>query len=478
MKPLKIKIALFIFLLTSLFPQSLSAANLEQELQSIIQNEPALKGAIVGISIRSGKTGEMLYQFNGDTRLRPASNMKLFTAAAALSALGEEHIFKTEVYTDGVMHGNTLKGNVYLVGKGDPTLKSEDFQALASQLMEKGIRKIEGNLIGDDSWYDAVRLSQDMIWTDEEHYYGAQISALTAAPNGDYDTGSVIVEIKPGKHIGDKARIELIPQNDYIKVLNRISTVSPEGKAYFHMEREHGSNHLILEGMLPIATPRKKEYIAVWEPTGYALDLFKQGLKAQGIILDGKVQRGQFKAGKIIAIHFSIPLSQLLVPFMKLSNNVHAEVLIKEMGKQRFGKGSWQEGIKVLNEELKKFGINTKTLMIRDGSGISHIDLVTTNELSKLLYVIQNKPWFSTYYESLPVAGKTSKMIGGTLRKRMADLQVQAKTGTLTTVTSISGYTKTRSGESLIFSVIMNNLLDEHKGKQVEDKLIKVIANQ
>lgn len=475
---MKIKVFIFLLLFTSVLPNHKAVANLEEQFQYIIENDPDLQGAVVGISVRSGKTGELIYEFNGDTRLRPASNMKLITAATALSVLGENHTFKTELRTDGVVKNGVLKGNLYVIGKGDPTLRIEEYQDLARQLKERGISNIVGNLIGDDTWFDDIRLSKDMIWSDEERYYGAQISALTASPNADFDTGSVIVEIKPGKNIGDRAKIELIPETNYVKVENHITTVSPEGNADIHVQREHGSNTLILEGMLPLASPKKKDYIAVWEPTGYALNLFKQALDSEGISLTGKIKRGKCKSGKIVATHTSIPLSRMLVPFMKLSNNVHAEVLVKEMGKHRKGKGSWQEGLKVVNKELKQFGIDTKTLMIRDGSGVSHINLVTTNELTKLLYVIQNKPWFSSYYESLPVSGKKSKWVGGTLRNRMAELPVQAKTGTLTTVTSISGYTKTISGEPIVFSIIMNNLLDEHKGKRVEDRLIKVIVNQ
>lgn len=476
---MKIKAILCIFLLTSLILPGRSLATFEDELQSIITTTPALKGAVVGISVRSGSTGELKYQFNGDTRLKPASNMKLITAAVALSVLGEDHRFKTEVRTDGMLtRGGTLKGNVYLIGKGDPTLRKENFQELARQLKEKGINKIDGSLLGDDSWYDDIRLSQDMIWTDEERYYGAQISALTASPNSDYDAGSLIVEASPGKNIGDKAKISLMPKTRYVNIVNQLSTVSPEGKAEFRVKRKHGSNTIVLQGMLPIASSTIRESIAVWEPTGYALDLFQQALAAEGIRLIGNVERGRYTSGDLVASHQSIPLSQLLVTFMKLSNNAHAEGLLKEMGKKRKGQGSWKGGLKVINEELVKFGVNTDTMVIRDGSGISHINLVTANELTKLLYNIQKERWFSSYYDSLPIAGKKSKIVGGTLRNRMDGLQVHAKTGTLTTVTTISGYVKSASDELLVFSILMNNLMDERKGKQVEDRLIKAIVNE
>lgn len=454
-----------------------------QQLQYLLSNDPDLQGAIAGISIRSASDGKMIYQHQGDIRLRPASNMKLLTAAAALNVLGEDYTFSTEVFTKGPVKKKTLEGNLYLRGKGDPTLMKSDLDKLAAELKEQGIRKVKGDLIGDDSWYDEVRLSADLPWSDETSYYGAQISALTVSPTTDYDAGAVKVTIKPADKKGDRPLVEITPNTDYVKIVNRAITVEKEGKRKITIEREHAKNTIIIDGTIPIHTKSSSEWVAVWNPTQYALTLFNQSLAEKGIKVVGKIKTGLVPdTAKMILLHHSIPLSELLVPFMKLSNNTHAEILIKEMGKVVEGEGSWEKGLTVLHVELAKFGVNTKTMMIRDGSGISHVSAIPANEISQLLFAVQKKKWFPAYLHSLPISGAPEKMTGGSLRYRMKThgLQgkVKAKTGTLTTVSSLSGYVTAKSGQPLIFSILLNNLLDEEKGKIIEDKIVSIIANQ
>lgn len=454
-----------------------------QQINQLINNEPALNGAIIGISIRSAADGKIIYTHQGDVRLRPASNLKLLTAAAALNILGEDYTFTTEIHADGSVKKKTLTGNLYIKGKGDPTLLKADFDQMAIEIKKHDIKKINGDLIGDDTWYDDVRYSLDLPWSDETTHYGAQISALTASPTKDFDAGSVRVIVQPGTRKGAKPIVKMTPKTNYLKIINHAVTGPEDGKNNITIEREHAKNTIRIEGTIPAKAKPKKEWIGVWNPTRYAVSLLKQSLTEHGIQVMGKLKTGRVPdTTRRLTTHQSMPLSELLVPFMKLSNNVHAEILIKEMGRVVKGEGSWEDGLKVLNAEIVKFGVNPKMMVLRDGSGVSHVNLIPANQLTQLLFAVQKEKWFPSYHYSLPVAGESEKMIGGTLRNRLKEPvvrgKVNAKTGTISTVSSLSGYVKTKGGQTFIFSILLNNLLEDSKGKQVEDKLITILANQ
>ncbi len=479
---------LAITFMPSIHPQqekAIANANQKQvlaQLNQLVLNEPNLKGAIAGLSIRSAKNGEILYQHAGDVRLRPASNLKLITAATALSALGENYQFSTEVLTDGKLEGNKLTGNLYLKGKGDPTLLQQDLDLLAKKIKKSGVDVIFGNIIADDSWYDDERYSIDLTWSDETYYYGSAVSGLTASPNKDYDSGTLIVEVAPGKKVGNKAEISVQPTNNYVKIINNTKTVQKEEKKDIDIIREHGKNVITIEGTIPVNAQSVQEWMTVWEPTGYTLDLFKHALAKNGIHVIGTDGHAKTpEDAELLAIDQSIPLKELLIPFMKLSNNGHGETLVKEMGRIRKGEGSWDKGIAVVKDELRKIGVDPSSMVIRDGSGISHVNLVSANDISKLLYHVQKQSWFPTYLEALPVAGNSERLVGGSLRYRMKNPdmagKVKAKTGTIRTVSSLSGYIKTKSGEYLIFSILLNNLMNDAHGKPIEDKVVTLLYN-
>lgn len=455
-------------------------AGLANRVNQILQDE-RLDGALAGVSIRKADSGEVVYDHFGDVRLKPASNTKLFSSTAALETLGEDYQFSTEVLTDGKLAGKVLQGNLYLKGKGDPTLLQEDFEQFAAELKSQGIQKVKGDLIGDDTWYDDERLSEDLTWKDEIYYYGGQVSALTASPNEDYDAGSVIVEVNPGDRAGSETKVTLTPYTDYVNIINKTTTVAAGKEKTVSITREHGSNDIIIEGEMPLEGSRTREWIAVWEPSGYALDLFENALLAEGIQLIGKHKMAMGKTPEgstLLAERKSMPLRELFIPFMKLSNNGHGEILAKEMGRVVSGEGSWDAGIEVMEGVAADLGVDTDTIQLRDASGMSHVSLVPANEISQLLYAAQGKDWYDTFLTSLPVAGAADRMVGGTLRNRMktgaATGNVTAKTGSLTAVSSLSGYASTKDGEKLIFSIVINN--DLTTVTPIEDAIATAIA--
>lgn len=460
------------------------SATLHEKLKVILSDE-RLDGTVTGVSVRKADTGEEVFSQMGDTRVHPASNMKLLTSAAALETLGEDHQFTTEVLTDGNVKDKILQGDVYLKGKGDPTLMKEDLDQLALGLKEQGISKIKGNLIGDDRWYDESRLSMDLNWNDEPFYTGAQVSALTLSPDDDYDSGTVIVEVMPANKEGkkaQKAKVKLTPENDYVEIINKTEMVPENEKKDISIEREHGTNKIVIEGKMPHKGANSKSWVAVWEPTGYALDVFKKSLEENGIELmaDSKVKTGKtVKEATLVTAKKSMPLKDLLIPFIKLSNNGHGETLTKEMGKVVSDNGTWEDGLKVINSTLDGFAVNTDTILLRDGSGMSHKTVIPAEELSQMLYAVQEKSWFPTFEKALPVAGIEDRLVGGTLRDRMTGKEtkgnVKAKTGSLTGVSSLSGYVTSKDGEKLIFSVMINNYLGPSV-TSIEDKIATVLA--
>ncbi|WP_347551638.1 D-alanyl-D-alanine carboxypeptidase/D-alanyl-D-alanine-endopeptidase [Pseudalkalibacillus hwajinpoensis] len=452
-------------------------SSLGTQLNEILTDK-RLSGAIAGVSVRSGSTGELIYENYGETRLTPASNMKLFTAGAALQTLGPDYRFTTELLADGELKNRKLKGNLYLKGKGDPTLLKEDFEELAQSLKEKGVHNIQGDLIGDNSWYDDESLSKDMVWSDEDNYYGAKVSALTASPNEDYDSGTVIVEVYPGKQPGVKADVRLSPISDILKIENHAKTVKSDEKAELTITRKHGSNKILIEGEINEDSSRKREWIAVWEPAHYALDLMKQSLLQAGITFKGETKLSKAPDDATLLIEKkSMPLSDLLIPYMKLSNNGHAEILVKEMGKVKKNEGSWDAGLEVMTDFLQEKGLDTDEMRLRDGSGISHVTLIKPNQLSEFLFTVQNESWFDPFYRSLPVAGDSDRFEGGTLRYRMIDTTaeqiVHAKTGSLTGVSSLSGYVDQNDG--LTFSIILNQFVEDEI-KDIEDEIAVVLS--
>lgn len=449
-----------------------------------LMKDSRLVGTTTAISIRRASDGQVVYTNEGDRRVRPASVMKLFTAAAALENLGASHTFETKVYIDGKIKEGVLEGNIYLAGGGDPTLGAADLKTLALAVKEKGIHTIQGNIYGDDFRYDDVRLSQDLNWSDEPYYTGAQVSALNFSPNDDYDAGTVIIEVYPGAKIGEAGNLRIVPKNDYVKLVNETTTVQEKGDKLIEAERLHGSNTIVVKGTIPLGNHQSKVWASIWESTEFTLHLFEQALKQQEIKLleDHVLERRRLpKEVTLLVEKSSMTLEELLLPFLKLSNNGHGEVLVKEMGQVIQQEGSWDKGINVMNQTMIDFGLNTETLLFRDGSGMSHKALVTANEVTKLLHVAQSKNWYPAFFEALPIAGNEERFEGGTLRYRMTNTaaaeNVRAKTGTLNGVASLAGYIEKKNGEDLIFSIIINNHLDESVYELI-DHLVIMLASE
>ncbi|WP_419997556.1 D-alanyl-D-alanine carboxypeptidase/D-alanyl-D-alanine-endopeptidase [Streptomyces boninensis] len=455
---------------------------LSQALDNILA-DGRLEGGLASVTVADAASGETLYARAPDVRLMPASNTKLPTSAAAMAVLGPDYTWDTDVLTTGGRAGGTLKGDLYLRGTGDPTLLAEDLDALAGKVAAEGIRKVSGRLVADDTRFDDRRLGDSWAGDDESAYYQPQISALTLNADTDYDNGNVVIETSPGKDSGDAASVKMTPANHYVKVDNRARTVGKDAPSTLSVERTHGTNTIVVSGNIPQQADTDKQWIAVWEPTGYAASVFRDKLAAHGVKVAGGTRLGKAvpDGAKKVAGHGSMTLAKVLTPFMKLSNNGHAEVLTKTMGYEAEKSGSWGAGLERIGGWLKgEAGVDTGTLRQADGSGLSRKNNIPSGQFAKLLHHAQGEPWFKEWYESLPIACKSDRMVGGTLRSRMCDTpaagNVHAKTGSLTGASALSGYVTAADGRKLIFSVVLNNYLASSV-KDIEDKIAVVLAS-
>jgi len=459
---------------------SSSYVNLQNSINSIM-NDSRMKAASSSVTIRKASSGEIVYQYYADKSITPASTLKILTASAALETLGENYRFSTDVLADGILANGTLGGNLYLRGKGDPTLLKRDFDNFASSLAKKGIKKLSGNLVGDDTWFDTDRLSPDISKEDEPYYYAAQISALTLSPNTDYDAGSVIVEAKPTVN-GRASKVTLTPATSVVRVINRSKTVPKGYGNTLKITRQVGTNNIVITGNSPLGSAGKKEWIAVSNPTAYALDVFKKSLASKGISLSSssKVVRGKTPTNaRVLVSKKSTTLRQLMVPFLKLSNNTHAEVLAKEMGKVTYGEGSWDTGLTVMREYAESVGLDLNQWTFEDASGMSHDNKISSSQLSKLLQHVRSEPWYGSFLKGLPIAGASDRFVGGTLKTRMksspAKGNVIAKTGSLDNVSALAGYATTKDGELLVFTILTQNT--KSSTVPVLDRMATAIAN-
>lgn len=432
---------------------------LDQSVKKIVYEK--MPNAEVSIAIRDD-FGNVIYDFNGNRQQKPASNMKLLTSAAALTELGENYRFRTNIYTTGYVKKGTLHGDLYLQGTGDPTLTVDDLDQFASFLADQGIKKIDGRIIGDDFWFDQDLLTPDIKKDDESYYYAAPITALTLSPDSDYDSGTVIIEAL-GEIIGEKPRLKTTPELGELVIKNEAKTVATNQNTTLKIEREYRKNKVVVSGNLPIHKSWK-EWITVPNPTLHTVLLFIHALEKHNVqYTQEQLFRGKTPTSATLMVQKqSIPLAQIMIPYMKLSNNSIADILVKTMGKVMADQGSTKAGLRVVKQYALSRQLNMDDWFFEDGSGMSHNNSVSSIDLTKLLYSVQKeKQWYSTFFNSLPVAANSDRMIGGSLKNRLkspfTEGRVFAKTGAIDGVNTLSGYLIGNSGMPYSFSILVQN---------------------
>jgi D-alanyl-D-alanine carboxypeptidase/D-alanyl-D-alanine-endopeptidase (penicillin-binding protein 4) len=265
-----------------------------------------------------------------------------------------------------------------------------------------------------------------------------------------------------------------------VTLVNRSVTGAAGSATTISIERQHGTNEIVVTGSIPAGSAPYQDYATVWEPTGFAAAVFRDALSRHGVRVLGRTTTGATpRAARPVAQHESMTLAHLLVPFLKLSNNGHAEALTKAMGRAVFGEGSWDAGIRATAQSLGRLGVDNNVIRRVDGSGLSRQDLVSPTQITNLYRNAAARPWFAAWYDALPVAGAPDRLTGGTLRFRMRNTpaanNLRGKTGSLTGVSTLSGYVTDARGDRLIFSIMLNNQLSYVK--DLEDAIGVTLAS-
>lgn len=434
-------------------PSTASIVALGEELRRIVEDRP-LSLARTSVQVLDAASGAVIYSHDPDALLKPASNMKVITSATALAILRPEYRFRTWFYaTSNPSASGVVKGDLYIKGGGSPGLVGEEWWLIARRLRGLGITRIDGDLVGDDTYFDDVRRGPKWPSPNVDNPYNAPISALSCYYN------CVSVTVRPTAE-GRPPEVFLEPFSSFFKVVNKAVTTSRGLNLRVGRQWDGEQNVILVDGRIGTASGPITSNKNVEEPTLYALSAFKEAAAKEGISILGTLRRGAVPSGaRLIHVHESKPLSDLVQDMNKESNNFMAESILKALGAETDGTpGTTAKGAAAVKKHLESLGVSTSGLVLADGSGLSSENRITANSLAQILLAtardFQAAPEFMA---SLPIGG-----IDGTLDHRMnggpAVRNVRAKTGYIDGVSSLSGYAWNESGRLLVFSVIVNNM--------------------
>lgn len=437
-----------------------------------------------GVQIESLTTGEVWYKRNSEKMFMPASNEKIPTTAASLISLGPEFKFRTQFYYSGEIVDSILVGDLIVVGDGDPTFYTrffedprEPFFNFADRLLEMGIKKIDGNIIGDDNAFDDRRYGYGWSVHGLDSWYSAECGALQ------FNENYIDLKIIASSDLSDPVVIIPNVKSNYFQLINNIDVVDT-GRTRLSINRAFGTNEIVISGNMHIGTDTLERSPSIFNPTLFYTTVLKETLIEKGIVISGNpldcddIDNWNIDEHnkKLIVEHESPKLDEILKILMKKSQNMYAETMVKTMGYEKKGIGSFVEGRKVVEEVLYDFGIAPDTYAYMDGSGLSRYNFISPSQIVKILKGMRESEYWEIWKEALPIAG-----IDGTLKRRMrgteAEGNVLAKTGTISNVRGLSGYLKTAGGEDIVFSFLVNgHLLSSRDTELITDNVLSIIA--
>jgi D-alanyl-D-alanine carboxypeptidase/D-alanyl-D-alanine-endopeptidase (penicillin-binding protein 4) len=453
-----------------------TAADLASRLDQIINNAGTLSHAFVGAQVVELSDGRVLYAHNSERLFVPASNMKLFTTALALTRLGADYRLTTQIGAQVPIDAatGTLPGDLQLIGGGDPSLSGREYpyrksagaiysfsaiEDLADQLIARGLKRIDGNVVGDDSRY--VWEPQPGGWSSDSatREYGAPVSALILHDN------TFALTLGPADRAGDLARITLAPPFENFAIDNRVLTAD-RGERKIEFYRSASGRELHLWGTIGKRDAGFTEELAIGDPALYAAEVLRDALLRRGVAIRGGVAaEHRFpdeasaqppKLEVVLAERHSPRLLDLLQVVDKVSQNLHAEIMLREVAVASGHAGSVETGLEAMDDFLAGIGVTRADHQFTDGSGLSRATLVTPQAFTKLLGYMNQSKYREQWFGLLPIGGED-----GTLGRRFAEHPeahaIHAKTGTLDHVRALSGYADTPKNGRVAFSFLVNN---------------------
>lgn len=478
-------------------PQTVQTLESLQTKMRIVLSRPELRRGTIAVKIASLNSGKILFEDSAEKYVMPASNMKSFTIATALEKLTPNFRFVTSVFASASPdETGTIKGDLTIFGRGDISFSTAFYEgdyykgldALADKIVQSGVKKVEGNLVGDESYFSGSAIPSGWEWDDLQWYYGAEVSALPLNDN------ALDLSVKPASSVGSLCLVQLQPLNTIYRVINNCRTVSANSKRDLNVKKDLDQNVLEVYGTLPVGDKGFTNYLTVSHPSELFVSLLKQRLQQKGVTVTGQTRVIGAKEKSLMTATStaapveitkleSFPFSLIAAKTMKPSQNLYTETILwtlgEEMNKMSAPNNSISadKGLTVVRNFLQQIGIPEGGIVQYDGSGLSRHNLVTADALVRLYTYMGKQSRFSMdWRNSLTIAG-----VDGTLKNRFVGTSgagnVRGKTGTIDQVSALSGYVTTAAGEQLVFSVIVNGVPNSRTRTATIDEIVLNLVN-
>jgi D-alanyl-D-alanine carboxypeptidase/D-alanyl-D-alanine-endopeptidase (penicillin-binding protein 4) len=452
-----------------------TVAELQTRISQILA-KPELAPATIGVKVSSLDSGRVLFEANADKLLRPASNMKIYTIAAALDRLSPDYHFITSVYAAARPDATgVIRGDLRIYGRGDPSFAArfnngdyfKTIDDLAARIVAAGVKRVEGDLVGDETYFTGPKYGAGWEWEDLTWYYGAEVTPLTVNDN------ALDLFIKPAATVGEPAVITTGPPDPLLTVVNRVTTSARGVRRDISIHRGLNDNTITITGTIPLDDRGYTGGIGISHPALLFVYLLRNSLAQKGVVITGKSRVTGVNpfssvsppavAQEELVTFQSPPFSLVAAQTLKPSQNLYTELILRTLGKVSPpppvpipNATSEDLGIEAVKTFLKTAGIRPEALVLDDGSGLSRNDMITADASVTLLTFMSKHRYANVFRDALPIAG-----VDGTLRNRFkstpAENNLRAKTGSLSSAASLSGYVTTAAGEKLAFSIMVNN---------------------